>query len=61
MLAPRRNCLAYSKCDSDVTERWFFACNQKKNYILHTLYIDSKFSIDPPYNTKDLLPANKHN
>ena len=30
MLAPRRRCLAYSKCDSDVTERWFFAWNQKK-------------------------------
>ena len=30
-------------------------------YILHILYTNSKFRIDLPYNSTDLLPANKHN
>ena len=30
-------------------------------YILHILYTNSKFSIDLPYISTDLLPANNHN
>ena len=33
----------------------------KTNYILHTLYTNSKFGIDLLYNSTDLLPATKHN
>ena len=33
----------------------------KKKNILHVLYANSKFSIDLPYNSTDLLPANKYN
>ena len=29
-------------------------------YILHILYTNSKFSIALPYNSTDLLPANKY-
>ena len=61
-LASRRYCLNYSKVYSDVTERWLLAWNKKKkNYILHVLCTNSKFSIDLPYNSTDLLPANKYN
>ena len=62
ILDPRRHCLDYSKVYSDVTERWLLAWNKKEtSYILHILYINSKFSIDVPYNSTDLLPTNKHN
>ena len=60
MLAPRRHCLYYSRVYSDVTKRWLLAWNQ--NYIsIYILYTNSKFSIDLPYNSTDLLPVNKHN
>ena len=35
--------------------------SKQTNYILHILYTNSKFSIDLPYNSADLLPGNKHN
>ena len=34
--------------------------SKQTNYILHILYTNSKFSIDLPYNSTDLFPANKH-
>ena len=61
VLASSRRCLDYSKVYSDVRERSLLAWNQIKNYILHILYTNSKFNIDLPYNSTDLLSANKHN
>ena len=63
MLAPRRRCLDYSKVYSDVTERWLSAWNQNKRitYSVNISYTSSEISIDLPYNSTDLLPANKHN
>ena len=61
VLASSRRCLDYSKVYSDVRERLLLAWNQIKNYILHILYTNSKFNTDLPYNSTDLLPANKHN
>ena len=48
---------------SDVTDRkMVFSMESKQTiYILHILYTNSKLIIDLPYNSTDLLPANKHN
>ena len=59
MLAPRRRYLDYLKLCIDVTGRWLLVWTQT-NYILHVLFTNSKFSIDLPYNSTDLLPANRH-
>ena len=62
LLAPRRRCVYYSKVYSEVTNRWLLAWNQDKQITYYPiLYTNSKFSIDLPYNSTDLLPANKHN
>ena len=61
MLSSRRRCFYYSKVHSDVRKRLLLAWNQNKNYILHILYTNSKFNIDFPYNSTDLLPASKYN
>ena len=67
MLAARRRYLHYSKVYSDVTKRGLLVWKQNKQityyiYIyIYILYSNSKFSIDLPYNSADLLPANKHN
>ena len=61
MLTSRRRCLHYSKVHSDVRKRLLLAWNQNKNYILHIFYTNSKFNIDLPYNSTDLLPASKYN
>ena len=67
MLAARRRYLHYSKVYSDFRKRGLLAWKQNKQityyiYIyIYILYSNSKFSIDLPYNSADLLPANKHN
>ena len=61
MLASRRRCLDYSEVFNEVRERLLLGWNQNKNYILRIFYTNSKFNIDLPYSSTDLLPANKHN
>ena len=58
MLAPRGCCLDYSKVQS---KHVVSMESKQTNYILHILFTDSKFSFHLPYNSIDLLPANKQN
>ena len=60
MIASRRRCLYSSNVYSDITKRRLLAWNQSKQ-ITYYIYTNPKFSVDLPYNSTDLLPANKHN
>ena len=48
IVAPRRDCLGYSKVYFNVKNRWFLAWNQNRHityYIFHIQYTNSKISI----------------
>ena len=63
MVTHRRRCLNYSKAYSVPTERLLLAWSQNEHitYYIHIPYTITEISIDPPYNSADLLPENKHN